>query len=138
MGIWVVGLMPDPGQRMTIGTHALTALYHPQQCDKYYSKLDKGFAYRHFKYEVPDPDEFVQLDMEEEQSEVQTNSKVFSGRLPLSDTIRPQLTRAVRAHKNRFDQYVELPEHEKDDIKDVPWRCPPAGHVFQTDNMAVF
>ena len=75
MGIWAVGTMPDPGQRMTICTHALTALFRPQQCDKDTSKLDKGFAFRHFKYEVPDPDEFVQHDMEDEPWEVQTDSK---------------------------------------------------------------
>ena len=29
----------------------------------------------------------------------------------------------------------ELPEHEKEDIKDVAWRCPPVGQAFQTDTM---
>ena len=76
MDILAVGPMPDPGQRMAIGTHALTALYHPQQIDKEASKLEKGFVHRHFKYNVPDPDEFAQLDMYEEQWELETQRKL--------------------------------------------------------------
>ena len=68
---------------MTIGTHALTALYHPQQTDKEASKLDKGFVYRHFKDNVPDPDEFVQLDLYEEQWELETNWTVFQRKVAI-------------------------------------------------------
>ena len=83
MGICAVGPMPDPGQRMTIGTHALTALYHPQQTDKDASKSDKGFVYCHFKYDVPDLDEFVQLDLHEEQWELETNLRSFQPNIAL-------------------------------------------------------
>ena len=102
MGIWSVGPMPDLGQCMSLGTHALTALFHPQQCDKVASKWDKGFVMSCCKYELPDPETFVQLDMDEYYWDVQMNWKMFSGKLVLSDTIRPQLKRGVRAHKNRF------------------------------------
>ena len=40
-----------------------------------------------------------------------------------------------RAHKNRYAPDFDLPEHEKEYIKDIPWRCPPAGRVYQTDSM---
>ena len=83
MGLWAVGPMPDPGQCMTIGTRALTALYHPQQTDKDASKLVKGFVYRHFKYHVPDADEFVQLDLREEQWELENKfQKKIAGNCP--------------------------------------------------------
>ena len=112
MGIWVVGPVPDLGQCMSIDTHVLTALFHPHQIDKDASVLDKRFARNCFKYDVPDPECFVQLGMYEEYCEVQQTWQIFSGMLPLSETMRPQLTCVVRAYR---------------DIKYITRRCPGAG-----------
>ncbi len=45
----------------------------PPTADRQRGKLiGKGFVYRHCKFNVPDPDEFVQFDLYEEQWEVET------------------------------------------------------------------
>ena len=41
MAIWVVGPIPDPGRCVTIGDHALVALFHPRQVDKTPEALQK-------------------------------------------------------------------------------------------------
>ena len=53
------------------------------------------------------------LDLHEEQWELETIWNIFSGKLPLSDTMRPKLECPVRAHKHRYAPDFDLPEHEK-------------------------
>ena len=105
---------------MSIDTHVMAALFHPHQIDYTASLLDKRFARKCYKYVVLDLECFVQLGMDEEYCEVQQTWQIFSGMLPVSETMRPQLTCVVRAHR---------------DSQDIPWSCPGAGPFVQTDSM---
>ena len=101
MGIWVVGPILGPGQRMTIADHAVAVLYHPRQVDKEPNDLPKGFACQSYKYAVLDPHAFVELDMGDEYALVEAECKIFSGILALSTTMRHRVGCGVFAHKNR-------------------------------------
>jgi hypothetical protein len=48
---------------MSIETHALTALYHPRLADTLAKNLLRGFTVNSYKYDVPDPETFVDEDM---------------------------------------------------------------------------
>ena len=77
MGIWVVGPILDPGHCMMIADHGLVALYHPRQVGKMSTDLSKYFSCSSYKYSVLDPSDLVRLDMDEEYSLVEADSKVF-------------------------------------------------------------
>ena len=73
VAIWVVGPIPDPGQCMTIGDHALVALFHPRQVDKTPEAVQKRFVCSSYKYSVLDPDDVVELNMDDEYDIVNAN-----------------------------------------------------------------
>ena len=113
MAIWVVGPIPDPGQCMKIADHALAALSHRRQVDKTSTDLSKGFPPSAYKYSLFDPNDYVELDMNEKYSLLEADSKVFSGVLPLSTTMQHRVSCGVQAHKHRYELTFQMPAHDK-------------------------
>ena len=73
--------------------------------------------------------------MDLEYSLVESDSKVFSGVLPLSTTMQHRVSCGVQAHRHRYERTFQMPAHEKEEILDVAWRCPGTGPYPRTDNM---
>ena len=80
-----------------------------------------------YKYTVPNPDDFVELDMDEDFYVVQSGANNFSRHLALSTAIIPPLGTVVRAHRNRYKSDFEMPEPEKQAIATITRRCPSSG-----------
>ena len=131
LGIWAVGPMPDPGQAMSIETHALTALCHPRLADTPAKNLLRGFTVNSYKDDVPDPETFVDEDMVAWYEWLESNCKTFASKKQLAPHIKEKTWCPVVAFKDRYNDDFELPKHDKLNIKEVPWRCPQAGKGTQ-------
>jgi hypothetical protein len=86
--------------------------------------LLRGFTVNSYKYDVPDPETFVDEDMVAWYEWLESNCKTFASKKQLAPHIKEKTWCPVVAFKDRYDDDFELPKHDKLNIKEVPWRCP--------------